>query len=59
VTRTDGARPGAGAILGRTLLRLVDSLPFLYLLGFIVMVATPRKQRIGDLVAGTTVTRAR
>ena len=59
VTRTDGSRAGPGAIAGRTILRLVDSLPFLYLLGFIVMLATPQKQRIGDLAARTTVTRAR
>jgi uncharacterized RDD family membrane protein YckC len=42
----------------RTILRLVDSLPFLYLLGFIVIMVTPRRQRLGDLAGGTTVARA-
>ena len=58
VQRVSGGNAGAGAVGARTLLRIVDSLPFLYLLGFIVMIATPRRQRIGDLAAGTTVARA-
>lgn len=58
VVTTDGAPAGVGAVALRTVLRLIDSLPFLYLLGFIVMLATKRKQRLGDLAAGTTVTRA-
>jgi uncharacterized RDD family membrane protein YckC len=58
VRRVSGGSAGPGAVAARTVLRLVDSLPFLYLLGFIVMIATPRRQRIGDLAAGTTVARA-
>ena len=42
----------------RTVLRIVDVLPFLYLVGFIVVLITDRKQRIGDLVADTVVVRA-
>jgi uncharacterized RDD family membrane protein YckC len=58
VVRTDGSPARAGPVAGRTALRLIDMLPAMYLLGFIVMIATPWKQRIGDLAAKTTVTRA-
>ncbi len=60
VVRVDtGAPPGVGAVVVRTLLRIVDSLPFLYLLGLIVVFATgKRRQRLGDLAAKTTVVRA-
>ena len=60
VTRADGGRPSAAAISVRTLMRLVDWLPFLYLVGFIAMLATgeERRQRLGDLAANTRVVRA-
>jgi uncharacterized RDD family membrane protein YckC len=60
VLRADGRRPSRRAIAGRTLLRLVDGLPVLYLAGFVTMLATGRgrRQRLGDLAAGTAVTRA-
>ncbi len=48
VVGRDGTPASTGSIAARTLLRVVDSLPALYLLGFLVMLATPRKQRIGD-----------
>ena len=55
----DGSKPSTGAIAGRTVLRIVDALPFAYLLGLIVVLATGRRrQRIGDLAAGTTVVSA-
>ncbi len=41
----------------RNLLRLVDALPLLYLLGGICVVLSPRLQRLGDLAAGTLVVR--
>jgi uncharacterized RDD family membrane protein YckC len=41
----------------RSILRIVDWLPFLYLLGFIIALVTERKQRLGDLAAGTIVVR--
>lgn len=54
-----GARPSAGAVAGRTLLRVVDFLPVMYLAGFVTMMATgARQQRIGDLAARTAVARA-
>jgi len=59
VVRTDGSRPSAAAVAGRTLLRLIDWLPALYLTGFITVLATgPRRQRLGDLAARTGVARA-
>jgi len=52
-------RPSAGAAAGRTLLRLVDFLPVMYLAGFVTILATgARRQRIGDLAARTAVARA-
>lgn len=57
VVRTDGSPASAGAIAGRTALRLIDQLPAFYLLGLIVALVTKRKQRIGDLAAGTVVSR--
>ena len=57
VAARDGGTPSTGQVAGRTALRLLDVLPALYLLGFIVMLVTPAKQRIGDLAAGTVVTR--
>jgi uncharacterized RDD family membrane protein YckC len=60
VVRRDGTRPSIWAITGRTLLRLIDWLPALYLAGFITMLATGRRrrQRLGDLAARTAVARA-
>jgi len=60
VARVDGAKAGAGAVAIRTLLRIVDSLPLAYLVGLIAVLATGQKrQRLGDLAAGTTVVSAR
>jgi uncharacterized RDD family membrane protein YckC len=56
--RSDRSSPTA--ITGRTLLRAVDFFPLLYLVGFILILATGRRrQRLGDLVARTTVVDAR
>lgn len=43
----------------RNIARIVDFLPFFYLVGTICIVATERDQRIGDLAAGTLVARDR
>lgn len=40
VVRADGSRPPVAAIAVRTLLRIVDWLPALYLLGFLAMLAS-------------------
>jgi uncharacterized RDD family membrane protein YckC len=59
VVRSDGSRPSVAAISVRTLIRVVDWLPVLYLVGFIAMLATGlRRQRLGDLAARTSVARA-
>jgi hypothetical protein len=59
VTRAGGGgRPSPGPVAVRTLLRIVDWWPVLYLVGFITVMATGvRRQRVGDLAAGTSVTR--
>jgi uncharacterized RDD family membrane protein YckC len=59
VTRAGGGgRPSPGPVAVRTLLRIVDWWPVLYLVGFIAVMATGiRRQRVGDLAAGTSVTR--
>jgi uncharacterized RDD family membrane protein YckC len=50
------ARPLSGRrVLLRNLLRLVDALPLLYLIGGFSVLATRRSQRLGDVAAGTTV----
>ncbi len=43
----------------RTVLRCVDFLPFLYFLGFIVIVLSEKRQRIGDRAAGTMVVKVK
>jgi uncharacterized RDD family membrane protein YckC len=60
VLRADGGHPSTGMIFRRTLLRPVDGFPA-YLTGFITMLVTgaQRRQRLGDLAAGTIVVRAR
>ncbi len=60
VLRQDGAPATGGQIAVRTLLRLIDELPAFYLAGFIVMLVTGRhrRQRLGDMGAGTIVVRA-
>ena len=58
VSARDGSEPSAGQVAARTALRLVDILPALYLLGFIVMLVSSAHQRIGDLAAGTVVLRS-
>jgi len=40
----------------RNLLRFVDWLPLLYLLGALTIAISSKKQRLGDIVAGTVVT---
>ena len=47
----------ARASLLRNLLRVIDVLPTSYLVGFVAMLASARRQRLGDLVAGTLVIR--
>ena len=55
VVRVDGQSPGWGSIVTRNVLRFIDVLPGLYLLGGIFVFNTAYSQRIGDRWAGTTV----
>lgn len=59
VVKADGGgKPGTGAIVLRTVLRIIDGILF-YLVGLIFILATgKRRQRLGDLAGGTTVARA-
>ena len=58
VRAADGSRASAGQVVARTLLRIVDGIAF-YLVGLIAILATgSKRQRLGDMAAGTTVTRA-
>jgi uncharacterized RDD family membrane protein YckC len=52
VTRT-GDIPGPGALLLRNVFRLIDSMPFVYLVGLLTVMFTAQHVRIGDLAAGT------
>jgi len=59
VISTATARPpDLGHALVRNVLRIVDWLPGLYLVGFVVALVTPQKQRLGDLLADTVVVRS-
>jgi len=59
VVTEDGEPIDFGPAAIRTVLRIVDVLPVLYLVGLIVIVVTDRNQRLGDIVADTVVVRAR
>jgi uncharacterized RDD family membrane protein YckC len=59
VVRTDGGPIGFWASLLRNALRLIDLLPWAYLAGSVLVLATPTNQRAGDLAAGTLVIRER
>lgn len=52
-----GAPIGFADSVTRNLLRIVDFLPFLYLLGGVLAIASNRSQRLGDRAAGTLVVR--
>jgi uncharacterized RDD family membrane protein YckC len=57
VVREDGTTPpGFGAAVIRTLLRIVDGL-IGNLVGFIVVLASKKRQRLGDMAAKTLVVR--
>jgi uncharacterized RDD family membrane protein YckC len=52
VTRSGGV-PGTGAILIRNIFRLLDGMPFLYLVGLSCCMISAQRLRIGDMAAGT------
>lgn len=56
VVRVDGGKLGAGPAAIRNLVRFIDALPVLYIVGAITVFATgERRQRLGDLAAKTKV----
>lgn len=57
VKKLTGEAYGWGPVLLRNILRIVDALPLLYLVGFVCVAVTGKNQRLGDLAAGTTVVR--
>jgi uncharacterized RDD family membrane protein YckC len=57
VVHTDGSSIGYGAAFVRSLLRVVDFLPAGYLVAAVLVWATPRRQRLGDIAARTVVVR--
>ena len=57
VVSADGGEAGAGKIAVRTVLRVIDGILF-YLVGLVAVLASgARRQRLGDLAAGTLVVR--
>jgi uncharacterized RDD family membrane protein YckC len=55
VINETGRRASTYEAVARNLLRAVDSLPGMYLLGSMVMFFSPQNKRLGDYVAGTVV----
>jgi len=58
VIKEDGSRCDFGSALIRNILRIVDHLPFLYILGIILIAATEKRQRLGDMLGRTVVIKA-
>lgn len=59
VIKTDGSPCDIRAAAIRNLLRIVDALPFAYLIGVISIWISDLNQRLGDRAAGTIVVRAK
>jgi uncharacterized RDD family membrane protein YckC len=58
VIKEDGSKCDFGSALVRNILRIVDHFPFLYILGIILIAATDKRQRLGDMLAKTIVVKA-
>lgn len=55
VVKEDGSRCDYSSALVRNVLRIVDILPLLYVIGIILIVVTDKRQRLGDMLAKTIV----
>jgi uncharacterized RDD family membrane protein YckC len=55
VIQQSGRPIGLFESMGRNLIRIIDMLPILYVVGAICIFTTRRQQRLGDMVAGTLV----
>lgn len=53
IVTEDGGQPGVFALLLRNVLRILDSLPSMYIVGLVSTMVTQRSVRIGDIAAGT------
>jgi uncharacterized RDD family membrane protein YckC len=58
VVREDGSACGIVPAFVRTLLRIIDGLPFLYIIGMVLIARSDKKQRLGDRLAKTVVIKA-
>ena len=58
VVREDGSACGIGPAVIRNVLRIVDALPFFYLIGLILISRSDKKQRLGDSIAKTVVVKS-
>jgi RDD family len=58
VVDAGGLRLEPSQVIVRNLMRFIDALPALYLIGGIACLVNRHRQRLGDLAAGTVVTRA-
>ncbi|WP_128478285.1 RDD family protein [Halorussus pelagicus] len=56
--KDDGSSLTLGSSLTRNVLRLIDFLPLLYVIGIVFMIFSSRDQRLGDRLGGTTVVQA-
>ena len=54
----NGLRPTIGMVVVRNVLRVVEYYPILYLVGSVAAMTSPRRQRLGDRLAGTLVVSA-
>ncbi|TMD59229.1 MAG: RDD family protein, partial [Chloroflexi bacterium] len=59
VLRDDGSPVGFFAIATRALLRSLDLVPIIFPIDIVLIVASKKGQRLGDIVAGTVVVKAR
>jgi uncharacterized RDD family membrane protein YckC len=58
VVQEDGKPCGFGPAFVRTILRIIDALPFLYIIGMVLIARSEKKQRLGDRLAKTVVVKA-
>ena len=58
VVRENGKKPVIGDAFIRTILRVIDFLPFAYILGFILILGSDKRQRLGDMAVKTIVVNA-
>lgn len=58
VVSENGGEIGMGASAIRNLLRIVDSLPFAYILGIALILINDDEQRVGDMAGSTYVVKA-